>query len=343
MEERQRSSCWIHTGSSPPEGREPHGLPPLQTIRSVPRVSLPPANEGALGSSPSVGSFPSCGRLRGLRLINKQRAVGRDPRSRPGKLEHALRRVRRAPAQRPLGRPPGLDAAPGAGHGRARSRRAARRCAGGDRRGRGGERSRRRRDRHRDARRSPSSSGSATPGGPSPPVVSWQDQRAGELCSALAERPEAAAVRAKTGLALDPTFSAPKLAWLFDARPGAPRAGRGGRAALRRRRRAGSPGTSRGGAAHVTEPSNACRSLLVDLGDAALGRRAARPLRRARGAAARDQAVRRPRRPGVGRGGRARRAARGDARRPAGGALRPGLHVAAAWPRSRWARAPSSG
>lgn len=46
-------------------------------------------------------------------------------------------------------------------------------------------------------------------------VVSWQDQRAGELCAAPGRRPEAADVRAKTGLALDPTFSAPKLAWLF--------------------------------------------------------------------------------------------------------------------------------
>ena len=47
------------------------------------------------------------------------------------------------------------------------------------------------------------------------PVVSWQDQRAAELCEALERRPEAASIRAKTGQ-LDPTFSAPKLAWLFD-------------------------------------------------------------------------------------------------------------------------------
>ncbi len=71
-------------------------------------------------------------------------------------------------------------------------------------------------------------------------------------------------VRAKTGLELDPTFSAPKLAWLFDADP-----------PLRQRAEAGDLLFGDvacwlgwhlcGGAAHVTEPSNACRSLLVDL------------------------------------------------------------------------------
>lgn len=95
------------------------------------------------------------------------------------------------------------------------------------------------------------------------PVVSWQDQRAGDLCAALGQ-PEADAVRAKTGLALDPTFSAPKLAWLFDAD-----------ASLRDRAEAGEllfadvagwlAWHLSGGEAHVTEPSNACRSLLVDL------------------------------------------------------------------------------
>ena len=96
------------------------------------------------------------------------------------------------------------------------------------------------------------------------PVVSWQDQRAGELCAAIGGRPEAAAIPATTGLALDPTFSAPKLAWLFAAD-----------GALRARAETGDllfgdvaswlAWHLCGGAAHVTEPSNACRSLLVDL------------------------------------------------------------------------------
>ncbi len=96
------------------------------------------------------------------------------------------------------------------------------------------------------------------------PVVSWQDKRAGEVCTAIGRRPEAATITATTGLALDPTFSAPKLAWLFAADP-----------PLRERAEAGEllfgdvaawlAWHLCGGAAHVTEPSNACRSLLVDL------------------------------------------------------------------------------
>lgn len=95
-------------------------------------------------------------------------------------------------------------------------------------------------------------------------VVSWQDQRAGELCAAIGSRPEAGFVRATTGLALDPTFSAPKIAWLF-----------ADDAVLRDRAEAGEllfgdiacwlAWHLSGGAAHATEPSNACRSLLVDL------------------------------------------------------------------------------
>jgi len=96
------------------------------------------------------------------------------------------------------------------------------------------------------------------------PVVSWQDQRAAELCAAIGERPEAATISTTTGLVLDPTFSAPKLAWLFAAD-----------AVLRERAATGEllfgdvaswlAWHLCGGVAHVTEPSNACRSLLVDL------------------------------------------------------------------------------
>jgi glycerol kinase len=96
------------------------------------------------------------------------------------------------------------------------------------------------------------------------PIVSWQDRRADELCVAIGKRPEAAAIPTTTGLALDSTFSAPKLAWLFGADP-----------ALRARAQTGDllfgdvgswlAWHLCGGAAHVTEPSNACRTLLVNL------------------------------------------------------------------------------
>lgn len=96
------------------------------------------------------------------------------------------------------------------------------------------------------------------------PVVSWQDQRAGELCEALGRRPEAASIRAQTGLQLDPTFSAPKLAWLFDSDPGL-RAGAEAGEVLFGDVACWLAWHLGGGSAHVTEPSNACRSLLVDL------------------------------------------------------------------------------
>jgi glycerol kinase len=101
-------------------------------------------------------------------------------------------------------------------------------------------------------------------GQPVTPVVSWQDQRAAELCQAMAGHPKAASVHATTGLRLDSAFSAPKLAWLFE-----------GDEALRKRAEAGEllfgdvacllGWHLSGGTAHVTEASNACRSLLVDL------------------------------------------------------------------------------
>src|SRR5690348_5103973 len=99
-------------------------------------------------------------------------------------------------------------------------------------------------------------------------VVSWQDQRAEELCRALAPQPAAERIGPVTGLALHPTFSAPKLAWLFGRDP-----------ALLARAEAGELAFGdvacwlawhlSGGAGHVTEPSNACRSLVLDIGSMA--------------------------------------------------------------------------
>ncbi|HEY0389571.1 MAG TPA: FGGY family carbohydrate kinase [Gaiellales bacterium] len=94
------------------------------------------------------------------------------------------------------------------------------------------------------------------------PLISWQDQRAEQ--EARARDGHADGVTALTGLPLDPTFSAPKLAWLFERDAG-----------LLRRAEQGEllvgdvacwlAWKLSGGAAHVTEPSNASRSLLLDL------------------------------------------------------------------------------
>jgi glycerol kinase len=56
----------------------------------------------------------------------------------------------------------------------------------------------------------------AESGAPASAVVSWQDQRAAELCEAVSDRPGASRISEATGLTLDPTFSAPKLMWLFE-------------------------------------------------------------------------------------------------------------------------------
>ena len=103
-----------------------------------------------------------------------------------------------------------------------------------------------------------------TTGAPIAPAIVWQDRRTAGECAALREQGHEERVRAKTGLVLDPYFSATKIAWLLDHVPGARvRADRGELAF----------GTVdswliwnlTGGSVHVTDVSNASRTLLVDL------------------------------------------------------------------------------
>ncbi|MFD0516700.1 FGGY family carbohydrate kinase [Paractinoplanes durhamensis] len=55
---------------------------------------------------------------------------------------------------------------------------------------------------------------------PAGPVLGWQDQRAVGICEDLRAKGNAAAVRAISGLPLDPMFSAAKLRWLLDPSSG---------------------------------------------------------------------------------------------------------------------------
>ncbi|MSP62156.1 MAG: glycerol kinase [Myxococcales bacterium] len=92
----------------------------------------------------------------------------------------------------------------------------------------------------------------------------WQDRRTADVCARLRADGHLERVRARTGLVLDPYFSATKLAWLLDHVDG-----------LRGRTERGEAlfGTIdsflvarlTGGAAHVTDVSNASRTLLLDL------------------------------------------------------------------------------
>ncbi|HUF90229.1 MAG TPA: glycerol kinase GlpK [Gemmatimonadota bacterium] len=101
-------------------------------------------------------------------------------------------------------------------------------------------------------------------GRPIHPAIVWQDRRTADACRALRRAGHEELVRRRTGLLLDPYFSATKLAWILDAVDGArPAAARGELAS----------GTVdswllwclTGGAVHATDVSNASRTALFDI------------------------------------------------------------------------------
>jgi glycerol kinase len=92
----------------------------------------------------------------------------------------------------------------------------------------------------------------------------WQDRRTTDACARLKADGHEPAVREKTGLVLDPYFSATKIRWLLENVKGAEDKARAGALAF------GTIDTFlvwrlTGGLAHVTDVSNASRTLLVDL------------------------------------------------------------------------------
>ena len=56
-------------------------------------------------------------------------------------------------------------------------------------------------------------------GQPVHPAIVWQDRRTAQECERLRAQGHEAMVRARTGLLIDPYFSATKLAWLLDGNP----------------------------------------------------------------------------------------------------------------------------
>jgi glycerol kinase len=95
-------------------------------------------------------------------------------------------------------------------------------------------------------------------------AIVWQDRRTAKLCAALKEKGEEPRVRARTGLVLDPYFSGTKLSWLLDNVPGARAQAERGELCF------GTIDTwlvykLTGGRSHTTDPSNASRTLLMDL------------------------------------------------------------------------------
>ena len=160
---------------------------------------------------------------------------------------------------------------------------------------------------------------------PIAPAIVWQDRRTAARCDELRAAGHLDLVRGRTGLVLDPYFSATKIAWLLDYGAGGPRPRGEGRARLRHRGHLAGLAPQRRTAARDRRDQRLADPA-VRPAHRLLGRRAARALRRPRRVAAGD---RRHERGGGGvRRGRARRAgaAGRHGRRPAGGAVRPGLH-----------------
>jgi glycerol kinase len=95
-------------------------------------------------------------------------------------------------------------------------------------------------------------------------AIVWQDRRTAPLCAELKAAGAESLVRERTGLVLDPYFSGTKLAWLLDNVPGARARAERGELAF------GTVDTwlawnlsqSR---VHVTDPSNASRTLLFNI------------------------------------------------------------------------------
>ena len=103
------------------------------------------------------------------------------------------------------------------------------------------------------------------------PAIVWQDRRTAPLCDALRAAGHAPMIARKTGLVLDAYFSGTKLKWLLDNVPGARARAAKGELAF---------GTIDAwlvwnltrGAAHITDPSNASRTLLVRYPQRRVGR-----------------------------------------------------------------------
>jgi glycerol kinase len=95
-------------------------------------------------------------------------------------------------------------------------------------------------------------------------AIVWQDRRTTEACERLKAQGHGPLIRKKTGLVVDAYFSGTKAAWILDHVPGVRRMAEDGRLAF---------GTIdswliwnlTGGKCHVTDPSNASRTMLYNI------------------------------------------------------------------------------
>ncbi len=101
-------------------------------------------------------------------------------------------------------------------------------------------------------------------GKPVGPAIVWQCRRTAEYCSALAASRDAETITAKTGLVIDAYFSGSKIRWILENVPDARAKARNGDLLF------GNVDTwliwkLTNGAVHATDPSNASRTMLMDL------------------------------------------------------------------------------
>jgi len=97
-------------------------------------------------------------------------------------------------------------------------------------------------------------------------AIVWQDRRTAPICAELRERGLEPLFRRRTGLTIDPYFTGTKLTWVFREHP---------ELMARARRGEIAAGTVdawlvwrlTGGRAHVTDYTNACRTLLFDIAE----------------------------------------------------------------------------
>src|SRR5947208_1950984 len=95
-------------------------------------------------------------------------------------------------------------------------------------------------------------------------AIVWQDRRTADFCEKLKQAGQSELIRSKTGLVIDAYFSASKIRWLLDHVNGARQRTNRGELAF---------GTIdswllwnlNSGALHVTDPSNASRTMLFNL------------------------------------------------------------------------------
>ena len=101
-------------------------------------------------------------------------------------------------------------------------------------------------------------------GAPLGNAIVWQDRRTKPFCDQMRRDGLSQLIAERTGLVIDPYFSASKIRWILDAHPGSQARAEAGELAF---------GTVdswliwnlTGGACHVTDPSNASRTMLFNI------------------------------------------------------------------------------